>query len=251
MYKELTCIMDIGERMLVCGAEISRVEESIQRMGKAFGAARVDAFIITSSMVVTLHDGEHHAYTQTRRVQTIGMDIEALHALNALSRRICADRLSVEAAEAAFQKVERGKSYPKWVRILSYGVISGAFALFFGGGWRDGAVSFGIGLLLAVAVLLCERAQLNKIFAKFFCTFFATVLAFAAMKAGAITTVDHTIIGFIMTLIPGVGLTNALRDLFVGDSIAGLLRTIEAVLFALAIAGGYLLAAFLMGGLAL
>lgn len=251
MYKELTCIMDISERMLVCGAEISRVEESIQRMGAAFGAARVDAFIITSSMVVTLHDGEHHAYTQTRRVQTIGMDIEALHALNDLSRRICAERLSVEEAQKAFCRTQKGKTYPKWMRILAYGVISGSFALFFGGGWQDGAVSFGIGLLLAAVVLLCERVRLNKIFAKFFCTFFATLLTFSALKLGMIQTVDHTIIGFIMTLIPGVGLTNALRDLFVGDSIAGLLRTIEAVLFALAIAGGYLLAAYLMGGLML
>lgn len=242
--------MDIGERMLVCGAEISRVEESIQRMGAAFGAVRVDAFIITSSMVVTVHDGEHHAYTQTRRVRTIGTDIEALHALNDLSRRICSEHLSVEQAEAAFHAAERGKAYPQWVKALSYGVISGAFALFFGGGWRDGAISFAIGLLLAMVVLLCERVHLNKIFAKFFCTFFATMLAFAALKAGMLSTVDHTIIGFIMTLIPGVGLTNALRDLFVGDSIAGLLRTIEAVLFALAIAGGYLLAAFLMGGVA-
>lgn len=242
--------MDIGERMLVCGAEISRVEESIQRMGAAFGAVRVDAFIITSSMVVTVHDGEHHAYTQTRRVRTIGTDIEALHALNDLSRRICSEHLSVEQAEAAFHAAERGKAYPQWVKALSYGVISGAFALFFGGGWRDGAISFAIGLLLAMVVLLCERVHLNKIFAKFFCTFFATMLAFAALKAELLSTVDHTIIGFIMTLIPGVGLTNALRDLFVGDSIAGLLRTIEAVLFALAIAGGYLLAAFLMGGVA-
>ena len=53
-----------------------------------------------------------------------------------------------------------------------------------------------------------------------------------------------------MTLIPGVGLTVALRDLFVGDSITGVLRTIEAVLFALAIAGGYLISALIMGGAA-
>ncbi len=242
--------MDISERMLVCGAEISRVEESIQRMGRAFGAERVDAFIITTSMVVTLHDGAHHAYTQTRRVRAIEMDIEQLHALNALSRKICAEHLSAEAAEEAFCHLAKGKAYPRWVRILACGVISGAFTLFFGGGWQDGVVSFGIALLLAVLVLFCERVGLNKIFAKFFCTFLSTALAFLAMRLGAIALVDQTIIGVIMTLIPGVGLTNALRDLFVGDSIAGLLRTIEAVLFALAIAGGYLLSAYLMGGFA-
>ena len=54
----------------------------------------------------------------------------------------------------------------------------------------------------------------------------------------------------IMTLIPGIGLTNALRDLFTGDSIAGLLRSIEAVLTALAIAAGFYLVA-IPGGLVL
>ena len=62
--------------------------------------------------------------------------------------------------------------------------------------------------------------------------------------------VDKVIIGNIMSLVPGIGLTNALRDLFTGDSIAGLLRSIEAVLTALAIAAGYFLVTVL-GGFAL
>ena len=59
---------------------------------------------------------------------------------------------------------------------------------------------------------------------------------------------DKVIIGNIMLLIPGVGLTNALRDLLVGDNIAGLIRLIEAVIMALAIAAGYFLFVFLVGG---
>ena len=62
--------------------------------------------------------------------------------------------------------------------------------------------------------------------------------------------VDKVIIGNIMTLIPGIGLTNAIRDLFTGDSIAGLLRSIEAVLTALSIAAGYYLVA-VQGGFVL
>ena len=61
---------------------------------------------------------------------------------------------------------------------------------------------------------------------------------------------DTVIIGNVMPLIPGIGLTNALRDLFIGDSIAGVLRFIEAMLAAIAIAAGYfLVTAF--GGFAL
>ena len=72
-------------------------------------------------------------------------------------------------------------------------------------------------------------------------------MAFLAVKIGVIEKVDKIIIGNIMTLIPGIGLTNAIRDLFTGDSIAGLLRSIEAVLIALAIAAGYFLVAVLGG----
>ena len=67
------------------------------------------------------------------------------------------------------------------------------------------------------------------------------------MRIGAVDKVDYVIIGNIMTLIPGIGLTNALRDLLVGDSIAGLLRSVEAALMALAIGAGYFLFAW-MGG---
>ena len=75
-------------------------------------------------------------------------------------------------------------------------------------------------------------------------------MAFVAVKIGWISSVDMIIIGNIMSLIPGIGLTNALRDLFTGDSISGLLRLIEAALIALSIAAGYFLVAFL-GGFAL
>ena len=63
-----------------------------------------------------------------------------------------------------------------------------------------------------------------------------------------IQDVDKVLIGNIMLLIPGISFTNALRDLFVGDSIAGLLRTVEAILLALAIGAGYFLFVWLMGG---
>ena len=48
-----------------------------------------------------------------------------------------------------------------------------------------------------------------------------------------------------------LGFTNALRDLFTGDSIAGILRSLEAVLSAVGIAAGYFLFVFITGGAAI
>ena len=76
----------------------------------------------------------------------------------------------------------------------------------------------------------------------------SSLICFALKSLGLVTTIDFIIISNIMTLIPGIGLTNSLRDLFVGDSISGVLRLIEAAILALAIACGYIVVSFIFGG---
>lgn len=250
MERLLTCAMDIGEQLLVSGAEIHRVEESIHRMCSAFGFARTDVFIITSSMVVTAYTHDNTPYTQTRRITTATIDIERIHRLNALSRKICSTKMTEEEIRKDLSDAVACKRYGFWTELLCYMTIAGAFTLFFGGTVTETLISLLVGGIVRIGILLWELAVDRPIFTKFMSAVVATALAFAAMKLGWISSVDKIIIGNIMTLIPGIGLTVALRDLFTGDSIAGLLRTIEAILTALAIAAGYFLVAAL-GGFAL
>ena len=247
MKKYLTCVMDVGECMLTSGAEIHRVEESVDRMCKAYGAVRVDVFIITSSMVVTVFDAEEQTYTQTRRITAYTTDFEKIHHLNALSRRICQEKPAPETVQQELERIRLCKTYPFWLECICYSVIAGAFTLFFGGNLGEMLVSLAVGLMVRLGISLCELAISNKIFSKFFSAALATALAMLAVRLGWIDSIDKIIIGNIMTLIPGIGLTNALRDLFTGDSIAGLLRSIEAALTALAIAAGYFLVTVLGG----
>ncbi len=247
MKEKLSLAMDIGEQLLICGAEVHRVEDSVKRICEAFGAVRTDVFIITSSMVVTVHDSEGNTRTQTRRIIATGTDFEKIHRLNALSRRICSEELAVSQIQAELARIAASKPHPLWAECLCYAIISGAFTLFFGGGWIEAAVAIVIGGLIRLVMWMADKTVTNKIFSKFLASFVATALAFAALTLGWVPVVDKMMIGIIMTLIPGIGLTNALRDLFTGDSIAGLLRSIEAVLIALAIAAGYFLFAALGG----
>lgn len=249
MMKELLgCAMDIGEQMLLCGAEVHRVEDSIERMCRAFGAERIDVFIITSSMVVTVFMDSGEKYTETRRITGSGTDMEKLHRLNQLSRRICTQKMSVSEIKKEYTECVGSKPYPVWLVCLSYGMIAGAFTAFFGGEIQDIVLSPIIGIAISLITYFAEKIVMNKIFVKFLCSFSVSALAFLFLKLNWITNVDMVIIGNIMVLIPGIGLTNAIRDLFVGDSIAGLLRSVEAVLIALAIGAGYFLFVWMMGG---
>lgn len=47
-------ILIMGELMQTCGAEVFRVEDTLARMGKAYGVERMNVFVITSSIVITM-----------------------------------------------------------------------------------------------------------------------------------------------------------------------------------------------------
>lgn len=83
--------MTIGEQLLISGAEVGRVEDTIRRICMAYGAERVDVFSITSSIVTTMY-GNFGICTQTRRVRGMANDLGKLDDLNQLSRYICAHR---------------------------------------------------------------------------------------------------------------------------------------------------------------
>lgn len=251
MKKLFNCAMNIGEQMLICGAEVHRVEDSLDRILRAMGAQRVDVFIITSSMVVTVHMPNGEVFTQTRRIKETGTDFERLHELNELSRKICREKMSAEQIDTEMSQISASKKYPQWLISVCYSVIAGAFTLFFGGDEKAAGVSLFIGLVVSFVMLICDRMVNNRVFSKFMSSLVASFLAFAALSLGIIHSIDVVIIGNIMTLIPGLGLTNALHDLLVGDSIAGLLRTVEACITALAIAAGYFVLVFLTGGAAI
>ena len=110
MKEYLDCIMDIAEEMLISGAEVHRAEDSVRRMCTAVGAERTDVFIITSSMVATVHTQDGEALTQTRRITSSGTDIERLHRLNSLSRRICNDCPTVESVRNELKDIKSCKT---------------------------------------------------------------------------------------------------------------------------------------------
>ena len=86
----LRIFLDMGEALLSSGAEIFRVEDTLNRMGYACGATQMNVFVITSSIVITMEFPGEGARTQTRRIrESYGNDFTKLEQLNDLSRRFC------------------------------------------------------------------------------------------------------------------------------------------------------------------
>ena len=107
----LTCALDIGEQMLISGAEVGRVETAIRFICTAYGCARTDVFTITSSIVVTVHDTDGSHATQTRRITGTQTDLTRLHRLNDLSREICATRPDYDTVQRKIQNICKDRRF--------------------------------------------------------------------------------------------------------------------------------------------
>lgn len=239
-------VLDIGQHMLQCGGEVSRVEDSIRRLCMSFGAERADVFTITSSIVVTIYAHRFGAVTQTRRITGSAYDLHRLEQLNQLSRRICAERLNLEETEQALGKILSTPQYGFGMQALTYALISSSFSLFFGGSALDAAASGVIGIVLKCLDRLIRKTEANAFLSSLLCACLGGLLAGLAVKFHLGDNIDMISIGNIMLLIPGIALTNSLRDMFSGNTISGLMRFIEAVLLALTIAFGFALVAALV-----
>ena len=147
----MDCLLDMGQLLLDCGAEISRVEETICRIGKAYGATHVEAFVITSIISLTMEFPGEEAVTDTRRIfSSTGTDFYRLEKLNELSRSCCAEPLPLPEFRAAVQRVAAGV---KPFRVLPPGALRSSSAEASGTAWRPQS--------LRLASACCRRSSVK------------------------------------------------------------------------------------------
>lgn len=244
--KYLFCAMSIGEQLLMSGAEVGRVEDTIRRICMSYGAVRVDVFSITSSIVTTMYGEDFEAFTQTRRVSGMENDLHKLDQLNRLSRKICETQPAPEEIRRELLEIQNGPKYSFEIQLFIYAIISGSFSVFFGGDWKDMLASAVIGILLKLLQFFIGKISVNGLLTALICSIAGGFLANTFVCLGFGTHGDLISIGNIMLLIPGLALTNSLRDMFAGDTITGLIRFMESVLLAVIIALGFTVANFVM-----
>ncbi len=243
----LLCLaLDVGEGMLKNGAEIARVEDTIERICKAYGAAHVECFTIISMITAAIRMPDGSYSSQLRRVRQTENNLNALERFNALSRTVCREMPELDEFDKRIHELKREKPYPAWIQLLASAFGTFVFCLFFGGGIIESLISFVIGFLTAV-ILNIRSKRLNTMAKTVISAFTAATLAGLSAMLINNLNVDSIIIGVIMLLVPGMLFGTAMRDLLCGDLLAGTLKTLQALLQTLMIGFGYVLAYSIIG----
>lgn len=240
--------LDFGETMMASGAEIGRVEDSLARMGRAYGAVKTNVFVITSSIELTIQFSDGQTVTRTRRILGAGdTDFKKLRELNALSRRCAMDRLPVEDLKTTLENIKAKKAPALWFCIGSV-FASGGFSIFFGGSMLDAVMAGLFSLLICWMQYKLSPLMPNKIFFLFVCSFLTGVGICLVNKVVPGLNIDKIIIGDIMLLIPGIAITTAVRDTLIGDTISGIIKLADSMVWAGALAAGFMIAIRLFVG---
>jgi len=227
-----------GEITLESGAEIFRVEDTMRRIMNLSHFESVEVFATTTGIFATLADPSIQSVTQVRRITSRANNLNRICQVNEVSRELCSGAITPETAISRLKEIQKLPPYPKMWVMGAYLISTMGFAVLFGGGLREalGAAAACIAMLLVGAVISDRVSNgfmesLLKTMAIAFVTELCCVL-FPLMDGQTV------IISSIMPLVPGVPITNAIRDTLQGDYTAGLSRAAEAFVIALAIAAG-------------
>ncbi len=229
-----------GELMMKNGAEVYRVEDTITRICKACHIPYVEVFATTTGVFVTIGSGGENGdiYTYIKSLDGGGTDLKKISDLNRFSREFTDTDLSVEDGMKRLTEIDNGKGYPLPARLLGAGLVASFFCSIFSGTIHDALCAFVIGMVSYAAAAFLDRYDINYFIRGFSCCGLATFLALLTDATGISGYYSPIVIGALMIFVPGVAITNSIRDFLSGDMLSGVSRLAEATVIAVSLAAG-------------
>jgi len=230
--------MQAGHILLENGAEIFRVEETMNRICKYYEIESESSFVLTNGIFITSGNVHEDFFAKVQQIPVSGSRLDIVDAVNQLSREIEQGMYTVEEAAAELERIRKMPDKKKPVIILASGIASAAFCYLFGGNPIDSFASFLSGLILYVYVVFLADPHLSKIVGKIGGGLTVALTCGLLHALGIGQHLNFMMIGSIMPLVPGVAFTNAIRDMTDENYLSGSVRLLDALLSFLCIALG-------------
>lgn len=244
----LLLALDIGEHLVRNGAEVARVEDTIERIGYAAGATHVEAFSLTTLIVASVRMPDGSFSQQMRHIKASQMNMYRVEKMNMISRKFCAGEITLEDADSLVRDFKKKQPYPDvFVHVGAVALVVG-FTVFFGGTWLDG-IAAGCAALVVSLLASIPLPYSNGMIRNLMSAFISGSLSVIFVHFGFGTHLDIILIGTIMQLIPGFAIGFSINDMVTGNIISGMMRFLLSVLTAVMIALGYAAAFLIFGGL--
>ena len=239
----LSIALGVATGLLSCGASVSRVEIAVERICFSCGAKEVNVFALPSMVLCSIKLADGSEISQMKRNFEVSNNLRKMEMYNQLSRDICAKKMTAEEAEGRLLELNSDSFCRPAVAVLGFALVAGVFAVYFGGALIDSVPAFIAGCVMGALNLLLSKKSFNSYARTFVLSLvggmLSILLCMLLIVCGVACSVTMVMIGTIMTVVPGLLICNAVRDMFSGDIYSGAFEFLNGVLTVLAIAAGY------------
>ncbi|MGU5504019.1 threonine/serine exporter family protein [Streptococcus anginosus] len=237
-------LMLAGTLLLQSGSEIYRVEDTMIRIAHSQGIMDCNALAMPVAIFFSI---ENTNISRMKRITHSNYNIEKVCDVNQVSRELVSGDISLEDAFEKLTQLKKKKT-PYTNRQLTLAAISAPFfSIMFGGNLYDA-----LGAALATFFGFAFSLSVNKYVRIPFVTAFAGAFIFGllaqiwARYSSFPSSADLIIAGAVMPFVPGIALTNAVRDLMTNHLNSGMSKIFETLLITLALGAGTSVALVLM-----
>ncbi|MEJ6399673.1 threonine/serine exporter family protein [Nicoliella lavandulae] len=234
-----TCLL-AGKIMIENGSEMSRVTDTIYRIAENAQAYQARAYVTLTGIMMS---PSSKIGAQVAVIEKRTFNLEKVSLVNDYSRQFAAHKITLQEFYNRLVLIERHvKDFPFWLQTIAAGLISGTMEVVFRNNLPDFWISCLVGMLGWIAYFIITKYIAVQFISEFMAAFVVGSAAILAIRFHIATSVDDLIIGGIMPLVPGVPITNAVRDALSGNLVSGPARGIEALMIACALGFGVALA---------
>ena len=243
-----------GEVMLANGAEVARVEQTVNSIVSSFALDGCDSFVTPTGIFISIDNGgDAPPLSLVRRVRSRERNYSIIAAVNDLSRHLVTAPQSPDTVLADLQRIATTRPpYPAWLIFLAGAFSTAAVVLTIGGGVIDAVAALFVGGIVQAVRDRLGASALPTAFGDLFGAAVAAALAIGLRLVGVPLDVQQVIAGGLITLVPGAALVGAVADGLSGQLLSSGARGLEVIFKGGAIAAGtgLVISGFLAAGVA-
>ena len=223
-----------GSIVLENGGETYRTEETVETIAKALGAKTASSFVTPTVIQFSYTDNNNHYHSAIRRIKKRTVNLKKIAMIDSLKRKISQRNklTSSRQIESLLSFINKTPDYSKALVLLTAGLSSFSFSLMFGGNFREAIFAFFVGFILRFFLFCTEKLHLASFFSTLLSGALISILTEAIAFTGLIQNTDNILISVLMQVVPGLAITNAIRDIISGDLVSGTARLVDAFMIA-------------------
>ncbi|WP_326910492.1 threonine/serine ThrE exporter family protein [Sedimentibacter sp. MB31-C6] len=236
--KLLKVIKLSSQIILESGGETYRAEETIKFICKSFNVNEIDSIATPTGVYITISTENTENSTVVRRIKKRSINLDKLHKVNNISRQLTNHLISLDEAIKQLEETRNEITRHNKFSVFYGGISAAFFTLLFGGSFFGFIIALISGIIVTLITKKFEDLQSYQFFSSIIAGIIVSSFAIVGTNLIKIGNYNHIIVGGIMPHLPGLAMTNAIRDTIRGDLISGLARGAEALIVAASLAAG-------------